>query len=269
MIDIRLDPILVRWGPVILSWHGLFLAAGVVVVYAVAVRLGSRRGLAHRLLSELALWMILAGLVGARLLSVLGEWPAYAAHPEKILAVWEGGLTVIGGLLGGIVAAVLYTWRKRLDTWKLLDVLALSIPLGYVVGRVGCIVNGDVWGLPTGSGWGLVYWNPQASVPPDLLGVPTFPAPIVLQLWSLGVLALLLAVRRRVPYDGLLLSIYLAGYGLGRLIVGAWQPGEPVLLGLRFLQVMALGLILLGVASAVCLRYRRAAGGASQQCGVE
>jgi phosphatidylglycerol:prolipoprotein diacylglycerol transferase len=258
VVNIRIDPILLRWGTIMLSWHGLCLAAGVLVVYAVAVRVGARQGFARQSLSELALGMILLGLTGARLLSVLGDWSAYAAHPAQVLAVWEGGLTVNGAILGGVVAAVLYAWYKHLDAWKLLDVLALAVPLGYIVGRVGCTINGDVWGLPTGGSWGLVYWSLETSLPPALLGVPTFPIPIVLQVWSLAILALLLVLRGRAPRAGLLASTFLILYGTGRLVANTWQPGEPVWLGLKYLQLLALGFILLG---SVCLVYLHCAGG--------
>ena len=121
--------------------------------------------------------------------------------------------------------------------WKLLDVLAVAVPLGYVVGRVGCTINGDVWGLPTGGSWGLVYWNSQALIPPELLGVPTFPAPTVLQVWNLGLLVLLLALRRRAFYNGLLFSTYLVGYGACRFIVATWQAGSRYSFGLKFIQL--------------------------------
>ena len=76
-----------------------------------------------------------------------------------------------------------------------MDVVALALPLGSVVGRLGCTINGDVWELPTNGYWGLVYLNSGSAIPPELLGVPTFPAPMTLQVWNLVLFVLLLALR--------------------------------------------------------------------------
>lgn len=265
MINIWIEPVLLRWGTMTLPWHGLLLAAGVLVVYAGAIHEGTRQGFSRQSLSEMALWMLFPSFAGARLLGVLREWPAYACDPARILTMSGGGLTVTGGLLGGIAVAVVYARRRGLDGWKLLDILAVAVPPGYIVGRVGCIINGDVCGLPTGGKWGLVYWNPRASIPAELLGVPTFPAPIALQVWSAVLLVLLLVLRRRAPYNGLLFSIYLVGYGAGRVIINIWQAGEPVIAGLKFTQIVNLGLILLGAASLAYLLGTRGWSGAKRQ----
>jgi phosphatidylglycerol:prolipoprotein diacylglycerol transferase len=256
MVNITTDPVLLRWGPLTLSWHGLWMAAGVVVFYLVVLNEGTRRGFTRQSLSELALWLVIAGAVGARLVHVLRYWRVYRAAPLRILAAHEGGLTVNGAILGVVACAALYARLKRLNPWALGDVLALAAPVALIVGRVGCTINGDAWGLPTDGAWGLVYWHPNASLPPELIGVPTFPIPIVLQVWNVGLFGLLLALDRRAPGDGTLLAVYLMAYAVGRFAVNFWRPGEAVLLGLTFYQVVALEMFLLGTGLLV-LRGRR------------
>jgi phosphatidylglycerol:prolipoprotein diacylglycerol transferase len=257
MVTIDVDPILLRWGPLTLSWHGLFLAAGVLLLYALVVRQGERQGFSRESLSKLALGALVLGLAGARLLHVIQDWRVYAAQPLRILAVYEGGLTVNGAIGGALLATLLFCLKTRQSWWKLADVLALAAPLAFALGRVGCTINGDVWGLPTGGSWGLVYQHPDAFLPAGLLGVPTFPVPTLLQLWNLGLFGLLLALRGRRP-DGFLLATYLLVYGLGRLLAGAWQAGAVVAAGLNSLQVVALGLMLLGAAMLIALRWKEA-----------
>jgi phosphatidylglycerol:prolipoprotein diacylglycerol transferase len=227
-----------------------------VVWYLIAVREGTRKGFSRQSLSELALWSVVLGFVSARLLHVLQYWRFYKAAPLRILAVHEGGLTVNGAIFGVVVVTVVFARWKRLNLWKLVDVLAMAAPVAFVVARVGCTINGDVWGLPTNGSWGLVYWHRNASIPPELLGVPTFPAPTVLQLWNLGLLVLLLTLRRRVPGDGFLFAVYLGVYALGRFIVNLWQAGDVVVLGLKFFQVVALVLFLLGAGLMIYLQSR-------------
>jgi phosphatidylglycerol:prolipoprotein diacylglycerol transferase len=257
MVNIYLDPVLLRWGPLTLSWHGLCLAAGLAILYVIAVRQGMRMGFPRESLSELALWLVVLGLAGARLLHVLQYWRLYMAAPLRILAVYEGGMTVNGAICGVIVGTILYARWKQLCLWKLADLLVIAAPLASIVGRVGCTISGDVWGLPTHRSWGLVYWHENASLPPDLLGVPTWPAPVMLQAWNLGLFLLLLGLRSRVPGDGFLFATYLVVYALGRFVVNTWQAGEVAVLGLKFFQVVALGFVLLGLAVMLALRSGR------------
>jgi phosphatidylglycerol:prolipoprotein diacylglycerol transferase len=155
-----------------------------------------------------------------------------------------------------MAATFVFARREQLGFWGLMDVVAIAAPLGFAVGRVGCLIEGDVWGVPTDGTWGLVYWHTGTSIPPELLGVPTFPAPVVLQLWNLGLCALLVALRGRAPYDGFLFSTFLAVYGAGRFIVNAQQAGEVLLLGLKFIQIVGLGFMFLGIVFMVYLSSR-------------
>jgi phosphatidylglycerol:prolipoprotein diacylglycerol transferase len=253
MVHIHIDPILFRWGPIALSWHGLFLAAGLVLGYFILKREGVRRGFPRHSLSELALWLAVLGFVGARMLHVVEHWDTFAAQPARVFAVPDGGLTINGGILGGMAATFVFARREQLGFWGLMDVVAIAAPLGFAVGRLGCLIEGDVWGVPTDGTWGLVYWHPDTSIAPDLLGVPTFPAPVVLQLWNLGLCALLLALRGRAPYDGFLFSTFLVVYGAGRFIVNVQQAGEALLFGLKFIQIVGLGFIFLGIVFLVYL----------------
>jgi phosphatidylglycerol:prolipoprotein diacylglycerol transferase len=255
MVHISIDPILLQLGPLNLSWHGLFLTAGVVLgcwVFAVEAR---RQGLARDRLAELILCMVLAGYAGARLLQVLlYDWRTYAVQPQRILAVNEGGLAIYGGLIGGTLAVVACARWRRLPFWRLADAAALAIPAGLIVGRVGCTIAGDACGTPTQGAWGLVYTHPDASVPAYLLGLPTFPAPIVMQIGNAGLLALLLVLRQRGQRASHLFLTFLLLYSAGRFVLSFWQVESAILLGLHPTQVVAL---VVAAASAVLLLWPR------------
>jgi phosphatidylglycerol:prolipoprotein diacylglycerol transferase len=256
MIEIGIDPILLRWGPLALSWHGLLLAAGVLAMYLMVVREGTRKGFSRQSLSELALWSVVPGILGARLLFVLGDWRSVVNDPLSIFALHEGGITVNGAILGVFLGTIVYARRKQIPLWKLADTLAIAAPLAFVLGRVGCTIIGDVWGVPTNGSWGLVYTHANAFLPLELLGVATWPAPIALQIWNLGLYLLLRAVQNRMPGDGYLFGIYVTVYALGRFLVNTWQAGEAVLFGLKYLQIVALVLITLGIMVLIFRRYR-------------
>jgi phosphatidylglycerol:prolipoprotein diacylglycerol transferase len=256
MVHINIDPILFHWGPVTLGWHGLWLAAGLFVAYRVFVHQGQKRGIDKDNLGELAFWILVIGYVGARLLHVLSHWQAYASQPAEILAIREGGLKLYGALVGATIVIAVYVRYRRLSFWSVADAMAVAIPAAEIVGRIGCTLNGDVWGMATGGSWGLVYWHPGASIPSYLLGVPTVPTPTMLQAWNAALLLLLLMLQRRLRPPGLLFAICMVGYSLGRFVISIWQPQPRLLLGLKQTQAISLVLIGLGVLLLLYLRAR-------------
>lgn len=256
MVQIGVDPVLFRLGSFTLTWHGLFLAAGVTLGAWVFFLQTSRRQIARGRFSEMVLWTVVVGYAGARLLQVfLYDWDAYAAQPLSILAVHEGGLAVYGGLIGGALAVAGYARWKRLPFWKLADAVAVGLPLGLIVGRVGCTIAGDVYGVPTHGDWGLVYTHPDCSVPLHLLGVPTFPAPVAMMLGNAGLFVLLLVAQRRVQRPGVLFLAFLLAYSAGRFMLSFWQVEPELVLGFHPTQVTALAVT---VAAATLLLSRLA-----------
>mgnify|MGYP001036806048 CR=1 FL=1 len=254
MLDIRLDPLLWQSGPLGLSWHGLWLTVALIAAYQVVAAAASRQGHSRETIAELMLWAGLAGLAGARGFHVLDEWAYYGADLGRVLALHRGGLSSLGAIAGGIVALILFTRRHALSFWALADLSILGIPVAELVGRIGCTIQGDVHGLPTGAGWGYVYWHPQAAVPRGLLGVPTYPTPLFLQLWALLLLLILLWLRPRLQRPGALFLAGLAFYALGRFLIGFVRAGNPYLLGLTQAQIVA---VLIMVAAAVLAAWRR------------
>lgn len=148
MVHIHMDPVLFRLGPLVVSWHGLWLAAGIATGCLVFLLEGSKQGFDRNLQYELILWIVVCGYVGARLLHVLlYDWQTYATHPLRILAIHEGGLTILGGVIAGTMATVPFARREGLSFWRLAGPIALGLPVGRIMGRVGCTIAGDVWGV--------------------------------------------------------------------------------------------------------------------------
>jgi phosphatidylglycerol:prolipoprotein diacylglycerol transferase len=187
----------------------------------------------------------------------LYDWHTYAAQPLRILAVNEGGLAVYGGLIGGALALATCARRRQLPFWGLADAVALAIPLGLIVGRVGCTIAGDACGIPTRGAWGLVYTHPDSAVPRYLLGVPTFPAPIAMMLGNAGLLTLLLILRRRVRRVGDLFLAFLVVYSVGRFVLSFWQVEPALLLGLHPTQLAALAVAVAAVPWLLLPRFAR------------
>ena len=128
MIHINIDPVLFHLGPLVVTWHGLWLAAGVAIGCVIFLLEGPKQGLDRNHQYEVIFWCVVCGYVGARLLHVLlYDWQVYVTNPLRILAIHEGGLTILGGVVGGTIAAVGYARWKRLSFWHLADAIALVL----------------------------------------------------------------------------------------------------------------------------------------------
>lgn len=252
LIQITIDPIIAQVGPVTLGWHGILsmlaLVAGVWVGLWRARQLGID---VDTMISGLG-WVIAGAVVGARLFHVLDHLPYYAQHPLEIVAVWQGGIAVYGGFVGGVVTGAIAAWRMGLPVWSCLDCGAPAMMVGQAVGRLGCFVNGDAWGGPTGGNWGVVYWNENALLPPELIGVPTHPYPLYEIAAVAVVLVVLWALRDQVKRPGTAFLLTTVLYGIVRFGLSFVRQETVVAFGLQEAQLIAVltGVIALAIMAA-------------------
>lgn len=247
MVVIDVDPVLVHLGPVALSWYGLAVAAALAVGVWLTMREVRRKGLPTEPVGDLVLWVVGGGLVGARLLHVIDRWDLYAVNPFQILAVQNGGLAILGAILGGTLAGSLAAWRQGLPILPLADAAAPGMILGQAIGRFGCLITGDAVGQATNGSWGIVYLNPGAMAPQ--LGVAYQPVFLYEQLWDLAVFAMLWLLRRRLAVDGQLFALYLGLYAAGKFALTFLRTETVWLWGLQEAQLLSL----IGMAVAVVL----------------
>ncbi len=245
MLTINIDPVLIHLGPVAISWYGLAVAAAILAGYLLTQSESRRKGIPEGAISELVFWVIIGGLVGARLLHVIDRWPFYEAHPMQILAIHNGGLAILGAILGGAVAGGLVAWRKGLPVRRLFDAAAPGIVLGQAIGRLGCLVTGDALGQPTGGSWGIVYLHPGAMAPQ--LGIAYQPVFFYEQLWDLAVFAILWLFRKRLATDGQLFALYLGLYAIGKFALTFFRTETVWLWGLQEAQLLAIGALIVAI----------------------
>jgi phosphatidylglycerol:prolipoprotein diacylglycerol transferase len=225
-----MNPIFFTFGTFTVRWYGVMIAVGFISGILLSSWAAKRKGLPSGAVSDFALWAIIAGLVGARLyyIAFSGEFIAHLKNPLRLLAFWEGGLAIHGGVLGGLLAAILYARRGKLSFWKLADVLTPGLLLGHAVGRIGCFLNGDAFGVPTRLPWGAVF--PKGSfahidqVRKGLVGLSDNPLPVhPTQLYEATylfiTLGILLLLRRRLKSDGMPFLTYVVIYSVGRFLI--------------------------------------------------
>ncbi len=237
MFTISIDPVILSIGHFALRWYGLIVAAAIAIGVWLGAREAARKGFNKDDIYNGALAVIFAGLAGARLFHVIDHWPdEFAANPIRALYIWEGGLAIWGGVIGGLLAVVVMTWRHSWPLPRLLDALAPGVLLGQAVGRIACLITGDAIGKPTTGPLGLAYVSPNALVPQ--LGVYYTPYPLFEIIMNLAIFAFVWQLRRSNLPDGALALIYLLLYSVGRFFISIWSSYLIVAFGLNQAQII-------------------------------
>lgn len=224
----------IHLGPLELRAYGLAIALGVVAAAAIAQRRWRRAGGDPADIASLAMWAVPAGLVGARAYHVLTDWQKFRGRWLDVFAIWQGGLGIPGGLLAGVAVGAWVAHRRGLPVARVLDAVAPAIPVAQAIGRLGNWFNQELFGRPTDLPWGLEIDRDQR--PDGYAEVDSFhPTFLYEAMWNLALAGFLVWVSRRFRLrDGQLFTLYVAGYGIGRLWVEAIRidPASE-LLGVR------------------------------------
>lgn len=251
-IVIDINPAIVQIGHFAIRWYGLFIAAAILVGFMVALHEARRKGIPEQEVYSMGFWVVIAGIIGARLIHVVDKWDYYLANPVAVLAFQNGGLAILGAIIGGTAVGVVYLRRRRLSVGKMADVVAPGLILGQAIGRIGCTINGDAVGAPTNLPWGFVYTNPGAMAPS--LGQAYQPTQVYEMLWDLLIFGFLWWARRRIKVDGMLFLLYLSLYSAGKFTISFWREESVFLVGLQEAQVVALASLVFAITMALFVR---------------
>jgi len=249
-------PILVKLGTFELRTYGVIVVLSFLLGLWLSTREAKRKGLDPALVQDFAFYALLGGIVGARIYFVVFSNPAYFLQkPWEIVAVWHGGIGIIGALLGGLLTALWYCRRKNLSFWRLADTLAPGVALGQAAGVIACLLNGDSYGKSTDLAWAITYTDPRAMAP---LNVPLHPVEIYEMAAYALVFLLVWQSRNKYKTDGFAFLTYLAGYGAARLSVEFFR-GNPAIFawGIPAAQVFGVLLVLASIAGFYILGQAR------------
>jgi phosphatidylglycerol---prolipoprotein diacylglyceryl transferase len=255
----QFDPIAVSLGPIAVRWYGLmYLTAFLLFWYLGRYRLGLKTGqgqpshfakstaLSLKDHEDLLFWGALGVVLGGRLGYVFFYKPAYyLSHPGEILAVWQGGMSFHGGMLGVMLAIALFCKLKQKPYVRVMDFVSPLVPTGLAAGRMGNFINGELWGRPTEGAWAMVF--PQAG---DALG--RHPSQLYqFALEGLLLFVLLWAYSSKPKKVGQVAGFFLVGYSVFRFIVEFAREPDAFLgtlaLGLTMGQLLCLPMFLFGL----------------------
>ena len=215
-------PVLFHLGSFTLHTYGVVLMLAFLVALGRAYQVAKRQDdprLSPDGILDVGIWMIVIGTVGARLMFVALDWDQYRHAPLGIFKVWEGGLSFHGGLFGGIGALIGYCLVKRLSILKVADLFAPSVMIAYVIGRLGCLLNGCCYGAPTTMPWGIRFHDDGIVTP------PSHPTQLYASLLSLIFFAVLVRMERHRAYFGQLSCWYILLAATERFLMEIWRAG--------------------------------------------
>ncbi|MEA3493006.1 MAG: prolipoprotein diacylglyceryl transferase [Candidatus Margulisiibacteriota bacterium] len=239
-------PILFKIGPLSIHSYGVMVAIAFLVGIFVSIYYAKKAGIKEQVIPDLAIYVIIVAIAGARFFYVAGQWHQYKNNLIEIFMVQKGGLVFLGGFLLALITVVFYAKRKGIPLLKLFDILAPGAALGYAIGRIGCFLNGCCFGVPTDLPYGIKF-------PPGALAYSYFPDKYLhpTQLLSSGsmllafmILALLYAHKK---FDGYIFFWGIIFYSVYRFLVEFLRYSPMHWLGLTPSQWIVLPLLIFGV----------------------
>lgn len=241
-------PIALELGPLRMHWYGILIGSALLVGVNLSTWLAKRRKMDPDIVADLAFALVLGALPAARIYYVLFQWKDYVGHPEKMIAIWEGGIAIHGAILGGMLAGWIFARWKQVSFWVLADIVVPSLILGQAIGRWGNFFNSEAYGAPTDLPWKLL-------IPPDRR-MPGFesvayyhPTFLYESLWNLGIFGLVMVLvlkfgQRLKP--GMLFCFYTIAYGCGRLWIEGLRTDSLMAGPLKMAQLVSLMGIVFG-----------------------
>lgn len=253
-------PVLFKIGPIPIRSYGAMVAVGFAVGVWRAARAAKRKGLRPANVLDASLYMLLTGVVGARLVYVLHEWPYYRANPLEIPKIWDSGLTFYGALGAAALAAYVFCRRRSISFLRFADLLSPSVSLGYSFARIGCFLNGCCFGKPSDMPWAV-----RPNAPAEAGAPPLHPTQLYSSAAGVLIYGILAAADRRRHNDGTVFALYLALYAASRFVIEFFRSQTQNSLGpafggvsLSLAQIVSGPLFIAGVAAFALLSKKKA-----------
>ncbi len=205
------------------------MALAFVAGIGTASRRARLTGISAEAVLDIGPWLIIGSLLGARSLYVISYWESdFASRPwSEMFMIHHGGLVFYGGLIGAIISGIIFIKRRKLPLWAMGDILAPSIALGYVFGRIGCLMNGCCYGRACQLPWAISYPGGHETHPPGSAAIPVHPTQIYDSLLNLALYLGLAWLYRRKKFDGQVFATYLIGYAITRSSVEFFRGDYP------------------------------------------
>ncbi len=244
-----MDRVALELGPIQIYWYSIFIFLGLLTASILIFKEARKRNIDEDFLINLIFNTIIIGLIGARVYYVLFNIPYYASNPIEILAVWNGGLAIHGGIFAALAFILIYCKKKNINSLQLLDIIVVGLIIAQAIGRWGNFFNSEAYGQVT------TYAELKAQQIPTfiingmyILGEYRQPTFFYESTWCFaGFLAMLIIRKYKYLKRGQLTGFYLFWYGLGRLLIEGLRTDSLMLGPIKIAQVVSLVFIITGI----------------------
>lgn len=251
-----MHPILFKYGPIEIRFYGLMYVIGILVGSYLIKSEVRRKGirLSPDEVMNFIVWVVVGGVIGARLYYIAFNLSYYAANPSEIPALWHGGLAIHGGLIGGVMVAYAYLKKRGVGFWRMADAVAPAIILGQTFGRFGNFMNGDAHGRPTDMPWGIVF-PPGSIAGNEFPGIPLHPTMLYELAINFTIFCFLWFYLKKTGHkDGFIFAMYFMLYSAGRFVVEHFRADSLMFGPVRVAQAVSLAIV---AATAIIIINRR------------
>jgi len=247
--------VLLAFGPFNIYWYGLFMVLGIVCALGMSFKLAKYYEVKADTLFDLSFWLIIFGIAGARIYDIFLQIPYYLNNPLAIFKVWQGGLAIHGAIIAGLITVYFFTKKNKLSPWRLIALIVPGLALGQAIGRWGNYFNQEIFGLPTSLPWGIpidLINRPWAYISSDYFQ-PTFLYESIgcflIFLLLLGINFYLIKLKKLNNHNFVwMVSLYMLLYSILRFGLEFIRIDDaPIVLGLRWPQVISLALIVASI----------------------
>lgn len=255
---LTINPVAFKLGNLSVKWYGIIMAVAIILAVSMAIIEGRKRQIESDDFMDLLLWAVPIGYVGARIYYVIFEWNYYSQHLDEIIAIWNGGIAIYGGLLAGLVVLLVFCYKRMLPPFLMLDIITPGVMAAQILGRWGNFINQEAHGGPTTLAFLQSLHLPNFIINQMKIGgvyyQPTFLYESFFNL--IGLLIILLLRHRKYLFEqGEIFMLYLAWYSVVRFFVEGMRTDSLYLLGsIRVSQMLSVILLIVVI---VLFIYRR------------
>lgn len=242
-----------------LPWYSVLIITGMIAAIALCSHEEKRRQLPQDTVIDLAFWVLPLGLLGARLYYVIFQWPMFSDDLLSILRIWEGGLAIYGGVIGGLLGVLLFSWQRKIHPFVLTDMIVPGLSLAQGIGRWGNYFNMEAYGREiTNPAW---QFFPLGVQIPKNGGYTWHMATFFYEsCWDITVFLLLwFVIRKRSKTPGTTTLWYFLLYGIGRFLIEGLRTDSLMSGSIRVSQLLSLALVVVSAALLIirAIRHKR------------
>jgi phosphatidylglycerol:prolipoprotein diacylglycerol transferase len=234
-------------GPLTFHFYGTIIALSIFFGWLLAKKRARLYKIPRKLLDDPILILpLLLAIIGARIYHIADFWGYYSNNPNQIFAIWKGGLGIFGALAGALLGFWIIAKVKKIDIWRILDLVAPSLLLGQAFGRIANFINQEGFGSPTKLPW-AVYINPEHR-PSEYLNLSHFhPTFFYEAIIDLIFLVILLFISKKLKMKGQVFALYLVFYSIGRFIIEFWRIDTWTIGVIKVTQILTIVTLLIGI----------------------